>query len=86
MHGSILNKGWAVGCTLALLALIGSSKSAFAISPPSIRPGHGYPGRLEACVTTPELQRQTDRFGLTAGWFRRDSLPPEAECHFKPAM
>ena len=50
-----------------------------------IRPGHGYPGRLETYDTTPELQRQMARFDLTAGWFRRDSLPPEAEYYCNPA-
>ena len=61
----------------------------FALPPPFIavphpdsftqgpRPGNGYPGRLTAYETTPELQMKMDRFGLTAGWFRRAPIDPE---------
>ena len=42
-----------------------------------IRPGNGYPGELAAYETTPELQMKMERFGLTAGWFRRAPINPE---------
>ena len=45
--------------------------------PQNVRPGHGYPGRLESYEATPELQRQMDRFGLTASWFRRAPINPD---------
>ena len=75
-----------VASALALFAAMCFTTHAIAASPRNVRPGHGYPGRLENYAITPELQRLIDRFALTAGWFRRDSLPPEAEYHFKPAM
>ena len=75
-----------VASALALFAAMCFTTHAIAASPRNVRPGHGYPGRLENYAITPELQRLMDRFALTAGWFRRDSLPPEAEYHFKPAM
>ena len=69
-------------CPVLLLGTAFEAESAPHSSP---RPGHGYPGRLEAYEATPELQRLMDRFALTAGWFRRDSLPPEAEYYCNPA-
>ena len=42
--------------------------------PPGIRPGDGYPGRLDAYDVAPELKRNLDRFNLTAGWFHREPL------------
>ena len=48
--------------------------------------GCGYPGRIEPYAATPELQRQMDRFGLSAGWFIRDpylrvdATMPAADC------
>lgn len=42
--------------------------------PPGIRPGDGYPGRLDTYDVTPDLKKHLDRFNLTAGWFRRDPL------------
>ena len=41
----------------------------------SVGLGDGYPGRLEPYPITPELKRRLDQFNLTAGWFRRDSIP-----------
>ena len=69
---------------LFCLSLVAEARSPDAETA-RIRPGHGYPGRLETYDTTPELQRQMARFDLTAGWFRRDSLPPEAEYYCNPA-
>lgn len=69
-------------CPVLLLGTAFEAESAPHSSP---RPGHGYPGRLETYDTTPELRRQMARFDLTAGWFRRDSLPPEAEYYCNPA-
>lgn len=46
-----------------------------------VRPGYGYPGRLEAYTVGPELRQRLDQFHLTAGWFRRDDL---AEGMIKP--
>lgn len=42
-----------------------------------IRPGHGYPGRLEPYGATPELKAKMSQFALTAGVFRRDNTPDE---------
>lgn len=39
------------------------------------RPGDGYPGRIEPYLASAELKAQMSRFGMTAGWFRRDELP-----------
>jgi len=47
------------------------------VYPQNVRPGHGYPGRLEVCEITPDLQMKMDRFDLTAGWFRRAPINPE---------
>ena len=69
-------------CPVLLLGTTFEAESAPHSSP---GPGHGYPGRLETYDTTPELRRQMARFDLTAGWFRRDSLPPEAEYYCNPA-
>ena len=68
---------------LFCLSLVAEARSPDAETA-RIRPGHGYPGRLETYDTTPELRRQMARFDLTAGWFRRDPLPPEKVYHFRP--
>ncbi len=43
----------------------------------NIRPGNGYPGKLAAYETSPQLQGNLERFSLTAGWFRRAPINPE---------
>lgn len=55
---------------------------AFPVRPrkgyPSVeRLGNGYPGRVMAYETTPELQALLDRYQMTAGWFRRAAIDPE---------
>lgn len=38
-------------------------------------PGHGYPGRLEAHLASPELKAKMAKFGMTAGRFVRQAVP-----------
>ena len=61
---------------LFCLSLVAEARSPDAETA-RIRPGHGYPGRLETYDTTPELRRQMARFDLTAGWFRRAPINPD---------
>lgn len=41
------------------------------------RPGFGYAGRLEPYPASTELRLRMAKFGMTAGWFRRDELPDD---------
>lgn len=84
VKGSTLKTVRAICYALALLALPGFGVRSIALASPNIRPGDGYPGRMEKYEVTPELKRHLERFDLTAGWFRRDPLPPEKVYHFRP--
>ena len=42
-----------------------------------IRPGNGYPGELAVYEVSPQLQRNLERFSLTAVWFRRAPINPD---------
>jgi Predicted peptidase len=44
---------------------------------PAVRPGDGFPGRLEKYDVTPQLKTHLERFNLTAGWFRREHVGAE---------
>ena len=66
--------------TLLLPLIFASVASAQTAPQPSpapqseIRPGDGFPGKISAYKVTPDLKPYLDRFGLTAGWFHRDSI------------
>ncbi len=45
--------------------------------PLSVLPGNGYPGRLDRYPVSSQLKGNLDRFNLSAGWFRRNTLPDE---------
>lgn len=40
-------------------------------------PGFGYPGSIVAYQASAKLKADMSRFGLSAGWFRRNDLPSE---------
>jgi len=40
-------------------------------------PGFGYPGVVAAYQSSAKLKADISRFGMTAGWFRRDNLPSD---------
>ena len=40
-------------------------------------PGFGYPGVIEAYPSSSKLKADMSRFGMSAGWFRRNDLPAE---------
>lgn len=59
---------------LLLLPLAGLGISA---PMKDVRPGFGYAGRLEPYPASTELRLRMAKFGMTAGWFRRDELPED---------
>jgi len=46
-------------------------------SPVGVRPGNGYPGKLEKYDVSLKLKQNMDRFDLQAGWFRRAPINPD---------
>ena len=56
---------------LCLFLSAGACVSAEAQSPEL---GYGYPGRLDPYDISVELKSRLDKFGMTAGWFRRDAV------------
>ena len=61
---------------VSLLAQGGRAEAAAnAGAPEGPRPGDGCPGRLEPYAESPELKARMSRYGMTAGWYRRDPLP-----------
>ena len=55
-----------------------AAQAKLAAARDSIRPGHGFPGRLAAYPVTPQLKGRLERFNLTAGWFYRDPVNPQS--------
>ena len=63
---------WTISLFLLSLAGIGISAPVKGICP-----GFGYAGRLEPYSPSTELRLQMSKFGMTAGWFRRNELPED---------
>jgi len=64
-------------CCLALAGNLCAQEDRPGEPVQALRPGNGYPGRLEPYDVTPQLKEHLDRFNLTAGWYRREPLDAE---------
>lgn len=60
-------------CLLAVLSVlqVGAGKKGLPT------PGSGYPGSIAAYQSSAKLKADMSRFGMSAGWFRRNDLPVE---------
>ena len=74
-HSDLLESARSIVIGLVLVMSFTIHSPCFGAKVGLARPGDGYPGRIEPYLASAELKAQMSRFGMTAGWFRRDELP-----------